>query len=40
MAWYSEEYMIINNLKIQYEETFLNFDFFSYQSDILKEINY
>ena len=39
MAWYPEEYMIINNLTVQYEETFLNFDYHSYKSDILNDIN-
>ena len=40
MAWYGEEYMVINNLTVQYEETFLYFDYDSYKSDILNEINY
>jgi hypothetical protein len=39
MAWYPE-YMIINNLTVQYEETFLYFDYLSYKSDILNDINY
>jgi hypothetical protein len=39
MTWYEENYMIINNLTIQYEETFLYFDYLSYKSDILNEIN-
>jgi hypothetical protein len=39
MSWYEEKYMIINNLTVQYEETFLYFDYFSYKSDILNEIN-
>ena len=38
MAWYTEQYMIINNLTVQYEETFLYFDYISYKSDILNEI--
>ena len=40
MAWYSEDYMIINSLAVQYEETYLYFDYLSYKSDILNEINY
>ena len=40
MAWYSEEYMIINNLTVQYDESFLYFDYLSYKSDVLNEINY
>jgi hypothetical protein len=39
MTWYEENYMIINNLTVQYEETFLYFDYLSYKSDILNEIN-
>jgi len=38
-AWFGEENMIINNLTVQYEEEYLYFDYISYQSDILKEIN-
>jgi len=39
MAFFDEEYMHINNLTVQYEETYLCFDHISYKSDILKEIN-
>ena len=38
-AWFGEEYMIINNITVQYDEEYLNFDYISYKSDILKEIN-
>ena len=38
-AWY-EDYMIINNITVQYEESFLTFDHYSYKLDILNEINY
>ena len=38
-AWY-EDYMIINNITVQYEESFLYFDYYSYKLDILNEINY
>ena len=37
--WFGEEYMIINNLTIQYSETYLFFDHISYKSDILNDIN-
>ena len=39
MAYFDEEYMLINNITVQYEETYLCFDHISYKSDILKEIN-
>ena len=38
MAWYGEEYLIINNITVQYEEPYLYFDYLSYKSDILNEI--
>ena len=38
-AWFGEEHMIINNITVQYEEEYLYFDYISYKSDILKEIN-
>ena len=38
--WFDEEYMIINNITVQYEEIYFCFDHISYKSDILKEINY
>ena len=38
-AWY-EDYMIINNITVQYKESFLYFDHYSYKLDILNEINY
>ena len=38
-AWFGEEHMIINNITVQYEEEYLCFDYISYKSDILKEIN-
>ena len=38
-AWFGEEDMIINNITVQYEEEYLYFDYISYKSDILKEIN-
>jgi hypothetical protein len=38
-AWFGERQMIINNITIQYEEEYLNFDYISYKADILKEIN-
>ena len=37
---FSENYMIINNITVIYDEIFLKFDHFSYKSDILNEINY
>ena len=40
MAWYPKEYMIINNLTVQYDETFLYFDYLPYKKDILNDINY
>ena len=36
---YEEEYIIINNITVQYEEIYLQFDYISYKSDILNEIN-
>ena len=36
--WFGEDYIIINNLTVQYEETYLCFDHISYKSDILNEI--
>ena len=39
MGFLDEEYMIINNVTVQYEETYLCFDHISYKSDILNEIN-
>ena len=39
MKYFEDEYMIINNLTVQYEETYLFFDHISYKSDILNEIN-
>jgi len=39
MKFFEDEYMIINNLTVQYEETYLQFDHISYKSDILNEIN-
>ena len=39
MKYFDDEYMIINNLTVQYEETYLCFDHISYKSDILNEIN-
>ena len=38
-AWFGEKHMIINNITVQYEEEYLSFDYISYKSDILKEIN-
>ena len=38
-AWLGEEHMIINNITVQYDEEYLYFDYISYKSDILKEIN-
>ena len=38
-AWFGEEDMVINNITVQYEEEYLAFDYISYKSDILKEIN-
>ena len=37
--FYGEDYIIINNITVQYEETYLQFDYNSYKSDILNEIN-
>ena len=38
-AWLGEENMIINNMTVQYDEEYLYFDYVSYKSDIIKEIN-
>ena len=38
-AWFGEKDMIINNITVQYEEEYLCFDYISYKSDILKDIN-
>ena len=40
LSWYEEDYMIINNITVQYEEAYLYFDHLSYKSDILNDINY
>ena len=37
--FYGEEYIIINNITVQYEEAYLCFDHISYKSDILNDIN-
>ena len=37
--WFGKNYMIINNITVQYKEAYLCFDHMSYKSDILKEIN-
>jgi hypothetical protein len=37
--WFGEEYMIINNITVQYSETYLFFDHISYKSDILNDLN-
>ena len=37
--WFGKEYMIINNITVQYSETYLGFDYISYKSDILNDIN-
>jgi len=39
IEFYGEDYIIINNVTIQYEETYLCFDHISYKSDVLNEIN-
>ena len=39
MKFFEDEYMIINNLTVQYEEEYLFFDHISYKSDILNGIN-
>ena len=39
LDFFGEDYININNVTIQYEETYLCFDHISYKSDILKEIN-
>ena len=38
-GWLGEEYMTIYNITVQYEEAYLCFDYISYQSDSLNEIN-
>jgi endoglucanase len=38
--WYEKDYMIINNITVQYEEAYLYFDHFSYKSAILNDIYY
>ena len=40
MAWLGEDYMIIESLTVQYEEAYSSFDYISYKSSILNEINY
>ena len=40
LAWYDEDYMIINNVTVQYEEAYLYFDHFSYKTAILNDIYY
>ncbi len=40
LAWYEKEYMIINNITVQYEEEYLYFDHLSYKSAILNDIYY
>jgi endoglucanase len=40
LAWYDEDYMIINNITVQYEEAYPNLDYFSYKSAILNDIYY
>jgi len=37
--WFGDEYMIINNITVQYEEPYLCFDYISFKSDILNDIN-
>ena len=37
--WFGEDYIIINNLTVQYSETYLCFDHISYKLDILNDIN-
>ena len=39
IAWYDEDYVIINNITVIYEEYYQRFDHNSYKIDILKEIN-
>ena len=39
IPWYDENYVIINNLTVQYEEYYQSFEHHSYKLDILKEIN-
>ena len=39
-AWYEENYVIINNITLQYEESYMCFDHYSYKLDVLNEINY
>ena len=38
-TWYEEDYVIINNITVIYEEYYQRFDHHSYKIDILKEIN-
>ena len=38
-AWFDENYMILNNITVQYDETFRYFDHYSYKLDILNNIN-
>ena len=40
LAWYEQDYMIINNITVQYEEAYLYFDHFSYKEAILNDIYY
>ena len=39
MAFFDEEYILINNITVEYDETYLCFDHISYKSDILKDID-
>ena len=40
LPWYERDYMIINNITVQYEEAYLYFDHLSYKSAILNDIYY
>ena len=40
LAWYEQDYMIINNITVQYDEEYLYFDHFSYKEAILNDIYY
>ena len=37
--WFGKNYLIINNVTVQYAESYLGFDYISYKSDILNDIN-
>ena len=39
LTWWESEYVILNCLTLIYEDNYYFFDYKSYKSDVLKEIN-